>query len=88
VLIHQPALAGVIQGQFSDLEIQAAEVERMRTLMEHTLARHTGKDPAQIRKDTDRDKILTAEQAKEYGIIDTVLEYRKLSLTGQKKADS
>jgi ATP-dependent Clp protease protease subunit len=79
VLIHQPALAGVIQGQFSDLEIQAAEIERMRTLMETTLAHHTGKDAAVIRKDTDRDKILTAEEAKEYGIIDTVLEYRKLS---------
>lgn len=51
----------------------------MRTLMESTLARHTGKDPEVIRKDTDRDKILTAEDAKEYGIIDTVLEYRKLS---------
>ncbi len=79
VLIHQPSLSGVIQGQFSDLEIQAAEIERMRTLMETTLARHTGKDAAQIRKDTDRDKILTAEEAKDYGIIDTVLEYRKLS---------
>ncbi len=44
ILIHQPALAGVIQGQFSDLEIQAAEIERMRTLMETTLAHHTGKD--------------------------------------------
>ena len=79
ILIHQPALSGVIQGQFSDLEIQAKEIERMRTLMETTLARHTGKDAAQIRKDTDRDKILTAEEAKEYGVIDTVLEYRKLS---------
>jgi len=79
VLIHQPAVGGAIQGQVSDLEIQAAEVERMRTLMDTTLARHTGKDPAVIRKDTDRDKILTAEEAKVYGIIDTVLEYRKLS---------
>jgi ATP-dependent Clp protease protease subunit len=79
VLIHQPSLSGVIQGQFSDLEIQAAEIERMRTLMETTLAHHTKKDPATIRKDTDRDKILTAEEAKDYGIIDTVLEYRKLS---------
>lgn len=57
----------------------AAEIERMRTLMETTLARHTGKDAATIRKDTDRDKILTADEAKDYGIIDTVLEYRKLS---------
>ena len=47
ILIHQPSLGGVIQGQFSDLEIQAAEIERMRTLMEDTLARHTGKDSAQ-----------------------------------------
>ncbi|EOM76451.1 ATP-dependent Clp protease proteolytic subunit [Rhodococcus rhodnii] len=78
VLIHQPATGGV-QGQVSDLEIQAAEIERMRRLMETTLARHTGKDPDTIRTDTDRDKILTAEEAKEYGIIDDVLEYRKLS---------
>ena len=79
ILIHQPSLSGVIQGQFSDLEIQAAEIERMRTLMETTLAHHTGKDAEVIRKDTDRDKILTAADAKDYGIIDTVLEYRKLS---------
>jgi ATP-dependent Clp protease, protease subunit len=79
ILIHQPAVGGAIQGQVSDLEIQAAEIERMRTLMDTTLARHTGKDAAVIRKDTDRDKILTAAQAKDYGIIDTVLEYRKLS---------
>ena len=64
ILIHQPSLSGVIQGQFSDLEIQAAEIERMRTLMEETLARHTGKDAAVILKDTDRDKILTAADAR------------------------
>ncbi|GAA5069037.1 ATP-dependent Clp protease proteolytic subunit [Nocardia callitridis] len=79
VLIHQPSLEGGIQGQVSDLEIQAAEIERMRRLMETTLARHTGKDPDTVRKDTDRDKILTAEEAKEYGIVDTVFDYRKLS---------
>ena len=78
VLIHQPSTGG-IQGQVSDLEIQAAEIERMRRLMETTLARHTGKDADQIRKDTDRDKILTAAEAVEYGLIDNVLEYRKLS---------
>lgn len=78
VLIHQPASGGV-QGQVSDLEIQAKEIERMRTLMEKTLARHTGKSEEQVRIDTDRDKILTAEEAKEYGIIDQVFEYRKLS---------
>lgn len=79
VLIHQPAVSGGIQGQVSDLEIQAAEIERMRRLMEETLARHTGKPAEQIRKDTDRDKILTATEAKEYGIVDTVFDYRKLS---------
>lgn len=79
VLIHQPSVEGGIQGQVSDLEIQAAEIERMRRLMETTLARHTGKDPDTIRKDTDRDKILTAEEAVEYGLIDQVFDYRKLS---------
>lgn len=80
ILIHQPATGG-IQGQVSDLEIQAAEIERMRRLMETTLARHTGHDADKIRKDTDRDKILTAAEAKDYGIIDTVFDYRKLSST-------
>lgn len=79
VLIHQPATSSVMQGQVSDLEIQAHEIERMRGLMDATLAHHTGKTPEQIRKDTDRDKILTAAEAKEYGIIDTVFEYRKSS---------
>lgn len=76
VLIHQPATGGV-QGQVSDLEIQAREIERMRTLMEETLSRHTGKSAEQIRIDTDRDKILTAAEAVEYGIIDQVFDYRK-----------
>ncbi|MGJ4093108.1 ATP-dependent Clp protease proteolytic subunit [Corynebacterium macclintockiae] len=78
VLIHQPATGGV-QGQVSDLEIQAKEIERMRKLMEETLARHTGKSAEQVRIDTDRDKILTAQEAKEYGIVDQVFDYRKLS---------
>ena len=78
VLIHQPATGGV-QGQVSDLEIQAQEIERMRKLMEETLARHTGRSAEQIRLDTDRDKILTASEAVDYGIIDQVFDYRKLS---------
>ncbi len=78
MLIHQPSTQGT-QGQVSDLEIQAAEIERMRRLMEETLSRHTGKTAEQIRIDTDRDKILTAAEAKEYGIIDTVFDYRKLN---------
>ena len=78
VLIHQPATGGV-QGQVSDLEIQAQEIERMRKLMEETLARHTGRPAEQIRLDTDRDKILTASEAVDYGLIDQVFDYRKLS---------
>ena len=78
VLIHQPATQGT-QGQVSDLEIQAAEIERMRKQMEDTLAFHTGKTSEQIREDTDRDKILTAQEAVEYGIVDQIFEYRKLN---------
>ncbi|MCS4535323.1 ATP-dependent Clp protease proteolytic subunit [Corynebacterium sp. HS2168-gen11] len=78
VLIHQPATQGS-RGQVSDLEIQAAEIQRMRRLMEDTLSRHTGRTPEQIRKDTDRDKILTAQEALEYGIVDQIFDYRKLN---------
>nr|WP_253663670.1 ATP-dependent Clp protease proteolytic subunit [Williamsia maris] len=79
VLIHQPRTGGAYQGQVSDLEIQAAEIERIRRRLDEILSVHTGQDPEKIRRDTDRDNILTAEQAKEYGIIDQVFEYRKKS---------
>ncbi|MCG7260631.1 MULTISPECIES: ATP-dependent Clp protease proteolytic subunit [Corynebacterium] len=78
VLIHQPRTQGT-QGQVSDLEIEANEIERMRRLMEETLAEHTGRTAEQVRIDTDRDKILTAQEAVEYGLIDTVFDYRKLN---------
>ena len=78
ILIHQPAMEGAY-GQVSDLEIQAAEISRMRKLLETTLARHTGKTPEQIRLDIERDKILTAEEAKSYGIVDQVIQSRKLN---------
>jgi ATP-dependent Clp protease protease subunit len=78
VMIHQPSSEGVY-GQVSDLEIQAAEIERMRTQMEGMLARHASKDAAEIRRDIERDKVLTAEEAKDYGLVDSVLPYRKLS---------
>jgi ATP-dependent Clp protease, protease subunit len=78
VLIHQPATSGDY-GQASDIEIQANEVLRMRTWLEQTLSRHTGRTPEQIRLDTERDKILTAQEAKEYGMVDQVLESRKAS---------
>src|SRR5918997_120691 len=77
VLIHQPSAEG--QGQVSDLEIQANEVLRMRRLEEKILARHTGRTEDQVRADIERDTILTAEQAKEYGFIDDVIMTRKLN---------
>ncbi|UZJ23820.1 ATP-dependent Clp protease proteolytic subunit [Rhodococcus antarcticus] len=83
VLIHQPATEG-IYGQVSDLEIQANEIQRMRRLLETTLSNHTGKTAEQVKEDIERDKILTAEEAKAYGIVDNVLPYRKLSAQGPK----
>jgi ATP-dependent Clp protease protease subunit len=80
ILIHQPSMEGAY-GQVSDLEIQANEIQRVRRLMETTLARHTNKSPDEVRADIERDKILTADEAKEYGIVDEVLAYRKLSAT-------
>jgi ATP-dependent Clp protease, protease subunit len=77
VLIHQPSAEG--QGQVSDLEIQANEVMRMRALEEKILARHTGRTEEQVRLDIERDTILTAEQAKEYGFVDDVIKSRKLN---------
>ena len=78
VLIHQPAIEGT-GGMASDLEIHAAEIQRVRVQMEEILARHTGRTAEQIRKDIDRDKILTAQEAKDYGIVDQVIQSRKLN---------
>ena len=75
VLIHQPHTEG--GGQGSDIEIQANEILRMRAEMEGLLAHHTGRTPEQVAKDIDRDKILTAAEAKEYGLIDQVIASRK-----------
>ena len=80
ILIHQPALAGGAGGQASDIEIQANEVLRMRTWLEKTIAHHSGRTPEQVSDDIERDKILSAAEAKDYGLIDSVLESRKASL--------
>jgi ATP-dependent Clp protease protease subunit len=77
VLIHQPAMAGSDYGQASDIEIQANEVLRMRTWLEETIALHSNRDVEQVKKDIERDKILTAAAAVEYGLVDQVLESRK-----------
>ncbi|THJ66998.1 ATP-dependent Clp protease proteolytic subunit [Arthrobacter echini] len=79
VLIHQPALSGGQGGQASDLEIQANEVMRMRTWLEDTLALHSGRTSEQVNLDIERDKILTAADAVEYGLVDEVLNSRKLT---------
>jgi len=75
ILIHQPYSEG--GGQGSDIEIQAKEILRMRSLLEEMLARHTKKSKTDIAKDIERDKILTAQEAVEYGLIDQVMASRK-----------
>ena len=77
VLIHQPAIEGGGYAQASDIEIQANELIRIREWLEQALAHHTGQPIERVRKDIERDKILTAQQAAEYGIVDQVLASRK-----------
>jgi ATP-dependent Clp protease protease subunit len=76
IIIHQPATEGGY-GQSSDIEIQAREIMRMRAQLEEMIAKHSGQPVAQVTKDIDRDKIMTAVEAKEYGLVDTVLGSRK-----------
>ncbi|CAB4939849.1 unannotated protein [freshwater metagenome] len=75
ILIHQPYSEG--GGQASDIEIQAKEIMRMRSLLEELIARHSVRKPEDIAQDIERDKILTAAEAVEYGLIDQVLASRK-----------
>ena len=72
VLLHQPSAGG--QGTVSDLALQADELLRVRSQVEEVLSRHTGRTAAQLRADTDRDKVLTATQAVAFGIVDHVIE--------------
>lgn len=76
ILIHQPATEGTY-GQSSDIEIQAREIMRIRELEEQMLSRHSGRSIEEVRKDIERDKILTAAEAKEYGLVDDVFASRK-----------
>lgn len=71
ILIHQPL--GGAQGQATDIEIQAREILRIKRQLNELLAHHTGQTVKQIEKDTDRDNIMTAEEAKEYGLVDEVI---------------
>ena len=75
VLLHQPH--GGAQGQAVDIEIQAKEITRYRKLLEELIAKHTGQSLDKVAKDTDRDYILTAEEAVEYGVVDEVISSRK-----------
>jgi ATP-dependent Clp protease protease subunit len=79
ILIHQPSSEG--GGQASDIEIQAREIMRMRELLESMLSKHTIRSPQEVAQDIERDKILTAAEAVEYGLIDQVLASRKAKPT-------
>jgi ATP-dependent Clp protease, protease subunit len=76
ILIHQPYTEGTY-GQASDIEIQANEILRMRALLEQMISDNTGKSADEVSRDIERDKILTAEQAVAYGLIDQVFESQK-----------
>lgn len=75
VMIHQPS--GGAGGQTSDITIAAREINRWKQTLNQVLAKHTGKTPEQVEKDSDRDYYMTAEEAKDYGIVDNVIEVRE-----------
>jgi ATP-dependent Clp protease protease subunit len=75
IMIHQPL--GGVQGQATDIDIHAKEILRMKEILNELLAKHTGQPVDRIAKDTERDFFMSAQQAKEYGIIDEVFDVRK-----------
>jgi ATP-dependent Clp protease, protease subunit len=77
VMVHQPH--GGVGGQVSDIEIQAQEILRNREMLNEILAKHTGQTVAQIEKDTDRDFFLSADEAKKYGLVDSILEKQPMT---------
>ena len=76
ILIHQPS--GGAEGQSTDIEIQAREIQRIRDLLDEILAEKTGQPLEKVSRDTDRDFIMTAEAARDYGIVDDVIQSRRL----------
>jgi ATP-dependent Clp protease protease subunit len=76
ILLHQPH--GGAQGQAVDIEIQAREIIRYRQLLDQLISEHTGQTLEKVSKDTDRDYILTAQEAVEYGVVDEVITTRKM----------
>lgn len=85
IMIHQPL--GGAQGQASDLEIQAREILKMKKLLNEMLAKDTGQSVEKIQRDGDRDYFMDAMQAKEYGLIDSVMEKRITPTAGEEKKD-
>ena len=81
VLLHQPY--GGAAGQAADIEIQAKEILKMRDLLNTIIAHHTGQDVEKVRRDTDRDFIMSADEAKAYGILDEVIVSRELAAVPQ-----
>jgi ATP-dependent Clp protease protease subunit len=81
VMIHQPY--GQVGGQVSDIEIQADEILKTRDVLNQILASHTGQDINRIAKDTDRDRYMSAQQAKEYGLVDDILTRPPVSTTDE-----
>lgn len=84
IMLRQPQ--GGAEGQAADVEIQAEEITRTRTLLEELIARHTGQPLERVAQDTDRDFILTAEEAVDYGIVDEVVERRRLEASSSSAA--
>ncbi|WP_406129337.1 ATP-dependent Clp protease proteolytic subunit [Streptomyces sp. NBC_00989] len=81
VVLHQPSFPEPIHGQASDLAIQAVELARTRSQLEKLLALHTGRTVEQVSADIERDRIMDAQQALEYGLVDRIVSTRKTSLT-------
>jgi ATP-dependent Clp protease protease subunit len=83
-MVHQPA--GGVSGQVSDIEIQKNEILRYRQLLNEILGRHCGKSAEQVAKDSDRDFFLTAQQAKEYGLVDEILSKPPVEASDEPRA--
>ena len=86
IMIHQPS--GGFQGQHTDIEIQAKEITRIRAILDSILSKHSGKSVSQVNKDTERDHYMTAEEAKTYGLIDSVISNRDGAHKGKGKKKS
>jgi ATP-dependent Clp protease, protease subunit len=83
IMVHQPW--GGVQGQATDISIQAREILRLKDRLNEILAKHCAKTPEDVAKDTDRDRFMSAEEAKEYGLVDQVVQSRKdIAALGEK----